>query len=129
MRIFVISLIILSFNWAMASLRPKRKLLYDCVYLKDNSQLERVYIYQSRFGSARPFHEFKIFYLKDGYSKNYFKKVRLNSQYDGKILHFSNGNTRIKIDKVRVKEGKYWTFGRIPKFKVHSFDWACKDAI
>lgn len=126
MQGYIITLILIWSSSAVAGLTPKREKLFDCAHLKDNSPVERVYIHKSHFGNNDPFYELEIVVHQEGLTSSYFEKVNLIKIYDGKILHFTKGNTRIKIDLVRKKEEKYFTFARIPKYNIHSFDWVCK---
>lgn len=122
--VLAISVVSLS---SFGKLEPKRIALYECAHLKEGTPVERLFIHESTLG-ARTFYEAEVKLLEMGIESSYFKKLNLISKYDGKILHFTNGNFRVKIDKVQVNEKKYSAFARIPEYEIHSFDWNCKDA-
>lgn len=111
-----------------AGLTPKRKALFRCVSLNDNSPIDDAFIYQSSFGQRSVFYEIQVNSLEDGRVINYYKKVNFISKYNGKVQEFTTGNFRIRVDKVRPsKDGNYWAFARIPSHEVHSTNWSCKD--
>lgn len=113
---------------AYAGLEPSREAIYTCKHLDHQSQVEGVMIYESRFGQGKIFHEVEVLEDFHGEKSSYFRKVNLISIYDGAIEHFTVGNFRVKIDRVRRDErGHMWAFARIPKHGIHSMDWVCKD--
>lgn len=121
----ILSLITVS---TFASLDPKREPIYKCVHYDESKFVDSLTIYQSRHGRGDIFHEVQVHVVKYGVESSYFKKVNLISKYGGKIQEFTTGNFRVKIDRVRKDADKHFaTFARIPKYKIHSRDWSCKD--
>lgn len=111
-----------SFVWAA----PKQKRLFDCAHLDETSIVDRIVI--SKFTLGRNFYyELEVKLLIQGHEQSYSKRVNLISKYDGRVLHFTNGNHRLKLDRTFPREGKYPAFGRVPEYDIHSFDWLCKD--
>lgn len=97
----------------------KRVELFDCAYLA-NSPLERVIISEVTLG-RKTHHQFELHSIVAGFERVKTIKVNLLRLHNDNIFHFTNGNTRIKIDFVQKK-----SFGRIPDFDIHSYDWYCK---
>jgi hypothetical protein len=124
LRILFMSLLISSNTWALTA--PQQEKLYECAHLDERSVVERIFISKISLG-RNIYYETEVKISIRGIESSYFTRVNMLSSYGGRVLHFTNGNHRIKIDKVRVKEGKYWAFARIPKYDIHSFDWNCKD--
>lgn len=123
----VLALSIVSLT-SFAKITPKRVALFECAHLKEGTPVDRLFIYESTLG-RRTFYEAEVKLLQMGIESSYFTTLNLVSKYNGKILHYTNGNFRVKIDKVQVNEQKYSAFARIPEYEIHSFDWTCKDAL
>ncbi|EQC43792.1 hypothetical protein [Bacteriovorax sp. Seq25_V] len=104
----------------------KKELLFECPHKKTSSPVDRLFIYKKTLGSKETY-EVEVQAYQNGIDKTYSKKVNLISKYDGRILEFTTGNFRVKIDKVRENEDKFWAFARIPEYDIHSFDWSCKE--
>lgn len=121
MKILILTfvLFITSFNVFAAG---KRVDLFDCAYMAE-SPLERVIISQVTLG-RKTHHQFEIHSIISGFEKVKIVKVNLLKLHNDNIFHFTNGNSRIKIDFVQNL-----SFGRIPDFDVHSHDWHCKEFI
>lgn len=103
-----------------------REFLFDCAHTNNSSPLERLQIFERTKGSNKFFEVDSVAYI-GGIEKVSTKKVNLISKYDGKILEFTTGNFRVKIDYVRDNGGYLWAFARVPDYDVHSFDWRCKE--
>ena len=63
---------------------------------------------------------------------NYMKKVaevsiNLIKTHGARVLTFTTGNYRVKIDRAMPTEKKYKSFVRLPNFDIHSTRWFCKD--
>lgn len=109
-----------------AQMTPKRERLFNCVHYSENSDLERIEIFESHFNPSKIFYELKLISNRNGYEITDFKKVNLLYLLGGRILHFTKGNVRVKINLINEKEQKFETFARIPSFDVHSKNWGCK---
>ncbi len=124
LSLLYISILLISSN-SQGALQAKKELLFECPHKKANSPVDRLFIYKTTLGS-RVSYEVEVQAYINGHDKSFKKKVNLVSKYDGKIIEFTTGNFRVKIDKVRETEGKYWAFARVPQYDIHSFDWSCK---
>lgn len=124
-RIFLLTFMIVpSLSSALA---PSRTALYDCAYMKDDSFVEGLTVYQSKLGS-REFYEVEVRANVEGEYRETFKTVNLVSTYGGRVQTYGTGNFRVKIDRVFPTDGKFKAFARIPQYNMHSLDWTCKDA-
>lgn len=100
--------------------------LFDCAHTNTSSALERLNIYETTKG-RNTYHEIDIVAYESGVERINTRKVYLQSRYDDKVLEFSTGSFRIRIDRVRPNGGYLWAFARVPDYGVHSFDWKCKE--
>lgn len=108
-------------------LNPKRERLFHCMNFGKIKNVEELYVVKSRLGS-NIFYEVEVPYKTfENQAKTYFKKLILTEKYGGRILTYSTGNTRVKIDRAIPVEKKYKSFVRLPKFDIHSKEWKCKD--
>lgn len=108
-------------------LNPKRQRLFHCMNFGKVKNVEELYVVRSQLGS-NVFYEVEVPYKTlENKSKTYFKKLILTEKYGGRILTYSTGNTRVKIDRAIPVEKKYKSFVRLPKFDIHSLEWKCKD--
>lgn len=123
-RISFLAFLLLSLN-THSQLTPERTQLYHCAPKTPHPFVEGTRVYESSFGS-RSFYEIEVLVLDRGVRSSYFKKVHLNSTYEGRILTFGTGNFRVKIDHVFPTRGKFKAFARIPRYNIHSQDWSCK---
>jgi hypothetical protein len=100
--------------------------LFDCAHLNETSIVDRIVISKFILGKNH-YYELEVKLMIQGMERSYSKRVNLISKYDGRVLHFTNGNHRLKIDRTFPREGKYPAFGRVPEYNIHSFNWVCKD--
>ncbi|MFA5583671.1 MAG: hypothetical protein WDA09_05605 [Bacteriovoracaceae bacterium] len=117
MKILILLLSLTSLHSFASS---KRTDLFDCAYLGD-SPLERVIISEMILGK-RTYHQLEMISIIDGYEETKSRKVNFKSRHNDKILEFTTGSLRIKIDLFQNI-----SFGRIPDFNIHSYDWHCKE--
>lgn len=105
----------------------KRNFLFECAHYKTSSPVDYTRIYEVTKG-AKTTYEVDVHAFDHHGESSFTKRVNLLTKYDGKILEFTTGNFRIKIDYVRtpISPGTLWAFGRIPEYDIHSFDWTCK---
>lgn len=122
---FLIATILISLG-PLAWAAPKQERLFDCAHLDETSIVDRVVISKFTLG-WNFYYELEVRLQIQGPEQSYSKRVNLISKYDGRVLHFTNGNHRLKLDRTFPQEGKYPAFGRIPEYDIHSFDWVCKD--
>lgn len=111
-----------------AALQPKRKAIYECVDMKDNSKVERVFIYESRLG-ATDFYEAQIIPEKIYYpdAKDRFLKVNFTSKYRNNVQTYARGTFRIKVHRAIPTEKKFPSSAYIPEYNIQSSKWTCKD--
>jgi hypothetical protein len=126
---FTILLFLLSYcPLAMASEQDSfaRKRLFHCRNFGPNEEVEELFIVRVQKGS-RTTYEVEVPYGPLNEKKIFTRSLNLISKYDGRVLLYTTGNYRVKIDRVFPVEKKYKTFVRLPKFDVHSTQWFCKD--
>lgn len=123
---FITLLCPLSFATSTEGLNPQRERLFHCVNFGEPELAEELFIVESRLGRTT-FFEVEVPYLDGNEEKTFFRKLNLISKYDGRVLLYTTGNYRVKIDRVFPIEKKYKAFVRLPYFDVHSLDWFCKD--
>ncbi len=125
----VMTLILLLSTTSFAGLNPKRERLFHCKNFARVIKIEELFIVESRLGS-NTFYEVEVPYNDiDGKNLTFFRKLNLIKKYEGRILTFTTGNYRVKIDRAFPIEKKYKSFVRLPKFDIHSTEWFCKDYI
>ncbi len=91
------------------------------------NQVEELFIVKSKLGRNQ-YYEVEVPYKNfDDEKKTYWKKLNLIETYEGRVLTFTTGNVRVKINRVFPEEKKYRSFVRLPNFDIHSQDWKCKD--
>jgi len=125
-----LSLLILFFfihSIAHAGLNPKRTRLFHCRNFGPAELVEELYIVESVLG-RNTFYEVEVPYYQDG-ERVFYRKLNLIEKYNGRVLLFTTGNYRVKIDRVFPVDMKYKTFVRLPNFDIHSTNWFCKDYI
>lgn len=110
----------------LALAAPVEEKLFDCAHLEETSIVDRIVISKFTLGRNQ-YYELEVKLMIQGMEESYSKRVNLISKYNGRVLHFTNGNHRLKIDRTFPREGKYPAFGRVPEYDIHSFDWICKD--
>ena len=108
-----------------AGLTPKRKRLFHCKNFDQIDMVEELFVLESRYGNNK-FYEVEVPY-NDGKEKTFYRKLNLITKYEGRILTFTTGNYRVKIDRAIPVEKKYKSFVRLPNFGIHSKKWFCKD--
>ncbi len=104
----------------------KRERIFHCLNFGEIELAEELFITETTRGSRTTF-EVEVPYREAGLDKTFFRRLNLISKYDGRVLLFTTGNYRVKIDRVFPEEEKYKAFVRLPRFDVHSKDWFCKD--
>lgn len=87
--------------------------------------MEELFIVESQLGS-NTFYEVEVPY-NDGEVKTFFRKLNLIRSHRAKVLTFTTGNYRVKIDRALPFEKKFKSFVRLPNFDIHSSEWFCKD--
>ncbi len=118
--------IFLLINSMLSFSAVREEKLFDCAHLDETSVVDRLVV--SKFALGRNhYYELEIKLMIQGIEKRYSKRVNLITKYDERVLHFTNGNHRLKIDRTFPREGKYSAFGRVPEYDIHSFNWVCKD--
>lgn len=113
-------------NFAQEGLNPKRKRLFHCRNFGNPEEVEELFIVESTLGRNQ-YYEVEVPYRILNQEKTFFRKLNFISKYEGRVLLYTTGNYRVKIDRAIPVEKKYKSFVRLPKFDVHSTDWFCKD--
>ena len=124
MKVTITVLLLINSMLSFSAVREEK--LFDCAHLDETSIVDRIVISTFTLGRNH-YYELEVKLMIQGMEKSYSKKVNLISKYDGRVLHFTNGNHRLKIDRTFPHEGKYPAFGRVPEYDIHSFNWVCKD--
>lgn len=89
--------------------------------------IEELYIVESKLG-RNTFYEVEVPYSDiHRNEQTFYRKLNLISKYEGRVLTFTTGNYRVKIDRAVPIEDKYKAFVRLPNFDIHSTEWMCKD--
>ena len=125
MKILLILLLSININ---ARLTPKRIKIYECVDQRDDTMVDRVFLYSSTLGQKH-FYEAEVWPNKVLYPKLKSKWYRLNlsTMYNNHVLTFARGRFRIKIQKTLPVEHKYKASAYIPDFQIHTSKWYCKE--
>lgn len=105
--------------------RTNRERLFHCRNFGQIVMVEELYIVQTKKGT-RTYYEVEVPY-NDGVDKTFFRRLNLIKTHGARVLSFTTGNYRVKIDRAMPVEKKYKTFVRLPKFGIHSTEWFCKD--
>ncbi len=110
------------------ALTPKRKVIYECAAMTDESKVERVFIYETRLG-ATDYHEVEIIpsAINSPNSKSKFVKVIFSSKYNNKFQIFSRGRVRMQINRALPREKKYPSSAYIAEYAIQTSQWTCKD--
>lgn len=124
--LFTLTLLMLSSTYADKGLSPKRTRIFHCRNFGQINEVEQLYIVEAKKGS-NTFYEVEVPYKQLDEKKVFFRKLNLISTYEGRVLTFTTGNYRVKIDRALPVEKKYKSFVRLPKFDIHSTEWFCKD--
>ncbi len=104
----------------------ERRWLYDCAHLNLNHDVDRIQLWEVVRGTKKAHEAWILIKGSDARIQTQVKNVYLTSEYGGRILIFSAGTFRVKIDHVRVLEHKYPTFVHLDEPLVHSSEWVCK---
>lgn len=123
----LLALFFLVHSIANAGLNPKRTRLFHCRNFGAPELVEELYIVESVLG-RNTFYEVEVPYFQDE-ERVFYRSLNLISKYDGRVLLFTTGNYRVRIDRAIPVELKYKTFVRLPNFDIHSTEWFCKDYI
>lgn len=103
-----------------------RKRLFHCRNFGEKEEVEELFIAQITKGT-RTYYEVEVPYRQSNEIKTFTRKLNLIPKYEGRVLLYTTGNYRVKVDKVFPVEKKYKAFVRLPRFNVHSTEWRCKD--
>ena len=124
-KIILILLCLLSLNSIYAGLNVKRKRIFHCRNFDHITMVEELFILESKLG-RNIFYEVEVPY-NNGQDQVFFRKLNLIKTHGARVLSFTTGNYRVKIDRAMPVKKKYKTFVRLPKFGIHSTKWFCKD--
>ncbi len=117
----------LSFSsFAQLELGGAREYLFECRNFGPREEVNELFIVESTLG-RRTYYEVEVPYISNGEEKVFSRKLNLISKYDGKVLLFTTGNYRVKVDRAMPDHMRYKTFVRLPNFDIHSTHWFCKD--
>ena len=105
----------------------KRQRLFECRNFGSRSTVNELYIVEATLGKKTTYEVEVPYYSQLGEQETYTRKLNLIEKYNGKVLLFTTGNYRVKIDRAIPVEMKYKTFVRLPYFDIHSTQWFCKD--
>lgn len=123
---FALFLILVSPFIEGKGLNIDRERIFHCMNFGNYERVEELFIVESKLG-RNEFFEVEVPYIFNGEEETFYKKLNLIEKYQGRVLLFTTGNYRVKIDRVFPDNGKYKSFVRLPNFEVHSLDWYCKD--
>ncbi|MCR9203743.1 MAG: hypothetical protein NXH75_04135 [Halobacteriovoraceae bacterium] len=127
MKLFTLFLTTLFLFPSSAGLNAKRERIFHCMDFGRVIHVKELFIVESKKGS-RTYYEVEVPYKTlDGEKKTFFRKLNFISKYEGRVLEFTTGNYRVKIDRAMPVEKKYKAFVRLPRFDIHSTHWFCKD--
>lgn len=125
-RLSLFLLILSSYSLAANEISSSRKRLFHCRNFGPELEVEELFISEVTKGS-RTHYEVEVPYNIQQKQKIFTRRLNLISKYDGRVLLFTTGNYRVKVDRALPVEKKYKSFVRLPRFDVHSTEWFCKD--
>ena len=110
-----------------AQLRTHRDVIYECLDQREDTMVDRVFIYLTTQGRTT-YYEAQVLPNKVFYPQLHEKWYRLNltTMYHNHLLTFSRANFRIKIQKSLPVQDKYKSSAYIADFKIHTSKWYCK---
>lgn len=127
MKIFALLFCTLLTFSLQAEEKAKRERIFHCMDFGRVIHVKELYIVETKKGSKTYF-EVEVPYKGiDQVEKTFYRKLNLISKYEGRVLEFTTGNYRVKIDRALPMEKKYKAFVRLPRFDIHSTQWFCKD--
>lgn len=104
----------------------ERNRIFHCMNFAQVAEIEELFIVETTKG-RNTFYEVEVPYVELGQEKTFYRKLNLLRTYGGRVLTYTTGNYRVKIDRAIPRDGKYKSFVRLPKFDIHSTEWFCKD--